>query len=165
MLEWSPASVRWINPLGISHHGLHMTIHLKKHHQVSVSQVTAHLPKKCIQSCISLQSSSCRLHSPAFGANSGGPSCGAFLRAPSAWSFVCTKFLVLYVPDVQKVWFSYVLLSALCLVVPSVERSSHTSKIKSPDENPMMLAQLMRAKLLMRGSVLWNTPVLFGPQW
>jgi len=103
--------------------------------------------------------SSCCLHSPAFGANSGGPSCGAFLRASSVSSLVCTKFLVLYVPG-QKVWFSYVLLSALCWVVPSVEPSS---KIKSPDENPMMLAELMRATLLMCASVLWNTPVLFGP--
>jgi len=134
-------------------------LHLE--HQVCVSEVTTHLPKKCIQSCISLQSSSCCLHSPAFGANSGAPSCGAFLRAPSAWSVVCTKFLVLYVPEGgQKVWFSYVLLSALCWLVPSVEPSS---KIKSPDENPMMLAELMRAKLLMCVSVLWNTPVLFGP--
>ena len=132
-------------------------LHLE--HQVCVSEVTTHLPKKCIQSCISLQSSSCCLHSPAFGANSGGPSCGAFLRASSASSLVCTKFLVLYVPG-QKVWFSYVLLSALCWLVPSLEPSS---KIKSPDENPMMLAELMRAKLLMCVSVLWNTPVLFGP--
>ena len=27
----------------------------------------------------------------------------------------------------------------------------------------MMLAELMRATLLMCASVLWNTPVLFGP--
>ena len=68
---------------------------------------------------------------------------------------------MLYVPEGgQKVWFSYVLLSALCWVVPSVEPSS---KIKSPDENPIMLAELMRATLLMCASVLWNTPVLFGP--